>query len=153
VTNSQRTKHVDIQYHFMWEYIEDRYIKIIFIKTAENCADMFTKIWAVVHTRNMQVTLWGPKKTLGFQSSEHRNVRTGRVLTWEDRDHSFMCWDHESWFQRMVICILFGGIRSLGSNVVDYCVSIGDSEYWGNWLQCSSVSTQAMMLVIQVENQ
>jgi len=27
----------------MQEYIEDVYIKIIFVKTAEYCADMFTK--------------------------------------------------------------------------------------------------------------
>jgi len=43
VTNSQRTKHVDIRYHFVREFVVDGYIKIIFVKTEENRADMFTK--------------------------------------------------------------------------------------------------------------
>jgi len=43
VMNSQRTKHMDIHYHFVQEFVVDSYIKIIFVKTEENCADMFTK--------------------------------------------------------------------------------------------------------------
>jgi len=43
VTNSQRTKHVDVHYHFMQEFVVDGYIKIVFVKTDKNCADMFTK--------------------------------------------------------------------------------------------------------------
>jgi len=43
VTTSQRTKHVDIQYHFVCKYLEDRFIEIIFMRTKENCADIFTK--------------------------------------------------------------------------------------------------------------
>jgi len=43
VTNNQWTKHMDIWYHFVQEFVKDRYIKIIFVKTAENCVDMFTK--------------------------------------------------------------------------------------------------------------
>jgi len=43
VTNSQRTKHMDIRYHFVQEFVVDSYIKIIFVKTEENRADMFTK--------------------------------------------------------------------------------------------------------------
>ena len=43
VTTSQRTKHVDVRYHFVREFIKDRIIKIIFVKSAENKADGFTK--------------------------------------------------------------------------------------------------------------
>ena len=43
VTTSQRTKHVNIRYHFVREFVEDGIIKIIFIKSAENKADGFTK--------------------------------------------------------------------------------------------------------------
>ena len=43
VSTTGRTKHVDIRYHFVREYIEDGFIKIIFVKTAENDADIFTK--------------------------------------------------------------------------------------------------------------
>ena len=43
IMNSQRMKHVDIWYHFVQEFVEDGYIKIIFMKTTENPADMFMK--------------------------------------------------------------------------------------------------------------
>ena len=42
-TTSQRTKHVDVRYHFVREYIEDGMIKIIFVKSKDNDADIFTK--------------------------------------------------------------------------------------------------------------
>jgi hypothetical protein len=43
VTTTARTKHVDIRYHFVREFVEDGFIRIIFVRTAENIADMFTK--------------------------------------------------------------------------------------------------------------
>ena len=39
----RRTRHIDIKYHFIREYIEDGLVKIIFVKSAENKADIFTK--------------------------------------------------------------------------------------------------------------
>jgi hypothetical protein len=43
VTTSTRTRHVDVRYHFVREFVEDGFIKIIFVRTTENNADMFTK--------------------------------------------------------------------------------------------------------------
>ena len=43
VSTSSRTKHVDIRYHFVQEFIEDGFIKIIFVRTGDNKADIFTK--------------------------------------------------------------------------------------------------------------
>ena len=40
---SQRTKHVDIRLRFVNQYVDDGFIKIIFIGTSENNADLFTK--------------------------------------------------------------------------------------------------------------
>ena len=40
---SQRTKHVDIRYHFVREFVEDGIIKIRFVKSTNNTADIFTK--------------------------------------------------------------------------------------------------------------
>ena len=40
---TQRTKHIDILYHVIREYIEDGAVKIIFVCTDENVADIFTK--------------------------------------------------------------------------------------------------------------
>ena len=42
-STSQRTKHIDIRTHFVREYIEDGIIKIIFITSEDNDADIFTK--------------------------------------------------------------------------------------------------------------
>jgi hypothetical protein len=43
VTTSGGTKHVDIRYHYVREFVEDGFVKIIFVRTAENYADLFTK--------------------------------------------------------------------------------------------------------------
>jgi hypothetical protein len=43
VSTSSRTRHVDIRYHYVREYVEEGFIKIIFVKSAENIADGFTK--------------------------------------------------------------------------------------------------------------
>ena len=40
---SNRTKHIGVRYHFVREYIEDGIIKIIFVRSKDNDADMFTK--------------------------------------------------------------------------------------------------------------
>ena len=40
---SDRTKHVDIRYHFIREFIDQEFIKIVFVSTKENVADIFTK--------------------------------------------------------------------------------------------------------------
>jgi hypothetical protein len=38
-----RTRHIDTRYHFVREYVEDGLIKIVFVKSSINDADMFTK--------------------------------------------------------------------------------------------------------------
>ena len=40
---SQRTHHIDTCYHFVQEFIEDGIIKIKFVRSEENKADIFTK--------------------------------------------------------------------------------------------------------------
>jgi hypothetical protein len=39
----QRTKHIDIRAHFVREYIEDDILKLVFIRSEDNDADIFTK--------------------------------------------------------------------------------------------------------------
>ena len=41
--NSITTRHVNMRYHFIRELVENETIEIIFIKTKENVADLFTK--------------------------------------------------------------------------------------------------------------
>ena len=43
VTTGERTKHVDTRYHFVREFVHEGFIKIIFVRTKENVADIFTK--------------------------------------------------------------------------------------------------------------
>ena len=38
-----RTRHVDIRYHFVREHVVDDFIKIVFVKSCDNDADLFTK--------------------------------------------------------------------------------------------------------------
>jgi hypothetical protein len=40
---SQRTKHIDICAHAVCKYIDDGVLKLIFIRTDDNEADIFTK--------------------------------------------------------------------------------------------------------------
>jgi hypothetical protein len=43
VTATNRTKHVDIRYHFVREFIYDGFLKIIFVQSKYNSSDIFTK--------------------------------------------------------------------------------------------------------------
>ena len=43
VSVSQRTKHIDICYRFVQEFVLDRFIKVIFVKTENNILIFFTK--------------------------------------------------------------------------------------------------------------
>ena len=43
VTTSSRSKHIDIRYHYLREFIEEGFIELKFVKTKENLADIFTK--------------------------------------------------------------------------------------------------------------
>jgi len=40
---SDRTKHVDIRFHFIRQHIQERTVKVEFVKSRENYADLFTK--------------------------------------------------------------------------------------------------------------
>ena len=43
VSAISRTKHIDIRYSFVREFVADKFIKIIFVRTEENVSDGFTK--------------------------------------------------------------------------------------------------------------
>ena len=43
MTVRNRTKHIDIRFRFVNDMVEEGFIEIIFVKTQENIADMFTK--------------------------------------------------------------------------------------------------------------
>ena len=43
MTQGARTKHIDIRMHYIREYVEDGILKIIFVRSKDNEADIFTK--------------------------------------------------------------------------------------------------------------
>jgi len=66
LTTSQRTKHVDIRYHFVREFVEDGFIRIIFVRTTENTADIFTKnVSGPLHEKHSGEFI-GTKESLGI---------------------------------------------------------------------------------------
>ena len=52
-----RTKHIDTRYHYVRNYIEDGILKVIFVQSADNKANLFTKNLGIEdfkkHTRGM----------------------------------------------------------------------------------------------------
>ena len=58
-TTSDRTKHVDVRYHFIREYIENGTVKILFIRSGENDADLFTKnVPSAIYTKHARKIVW-----------------------------------------------------------------------------------------------
>ena len=41
--NNNRTKHIDIRAHYVCQFIKDGILKIVFVKSADNEADVFTE--------------------------------------------------------------------------------------------------------------
>ena len=42
-STSQRTRHIDIRYKWVSEFIEEGEVSVVFVKTADNDANIFTK--------------------------------------------------------------------------------------------------------------
>jgi hypothetical protein len=67
VTATSRTRHVDARYHYVREFIEEGFLKIIFVKSEDNKADGFTK--------NMKMDLY--EKHSGTYLVEKSKVEQG----------------------------------------------------------------------------
>jgi len=78
VTTSQQTKHIDICYHFVREFVEDGFIKIIFVQIADNTADVFTKnMTGDLHDKHTETFMWTEED---MKPSKPKCFTTGRVL-------------------------------------------------------------------------
>ena len=59
VSTSTQTKHVDVRYHFVREFIEDGFIKIVFVHTTDNKANIFTKnVVGDLHDKHTSDMVW-----------------------------------------------------------------------------------------------
>ena len=75
--SSDRTKHVDIRYHFIHQYIKDGTIMIEFVR--ENDSDIFTKnVTSDTFSRHSEKLIW--RKEEYKAEAETRILATGRVL-------------------------------------------------------------------------
>ena len=49
---SRRTKHIDMKYHFVRDYVENGVVEIVFVRSIDNKADPFTKnVGEAVHMK------------------------------------------------------------------------------------------------------
>ena len=56
----KRSKHIEIRHHFIRQLVEDNLITFVFVGTAENIADMFTKPLKPQVLKDFRKILFGP---------------------------------------------------------------------------------------------
>ena len=77
--SSDRTKHVDIRYHFIRQYIKDGTIMVEFVRSSENDSDIFTKNGtSETFSRHSEKLIWTKEEYEA--EAETRILSTGRVL-------------------------------------------------------------------------
>jgi hypothetical protein len=64
MSSGVRARHVDTKYHFVREHIVDDFIKIVFVKSCENDADVFTKNVSKVAYRKHESNFLGKIEVL-----------------------------------------------------------------------------------------
>ena len=57
--NNKRTKHIDIRYHFIRHYIQDKAIRLEYVPSKLNIADLMTKALPVQDFRRLSRMLLG----------------------------------------------------------------------------------------------
>ncbi len=53
VAVSQQTKHVDVRYRFVQDFVLDGFLKVNFVRTAGNDADILPKMLEAIYTKNI----------------------------------------------------------------------------------------------------
>jgi len=77
--SSDRTKHVDIRYHFIRQYIKDGTIMVEFVRSGENDSDIFMKnVTSETFSRHSEKLIWTKEEY--ETEAETRILSTGRVL-------------------------------------------------------------------------
>ena len=61
ITTTRLTKHVDIRYKYVNEYVEDRVVKIVFVKSGDNDSNILAKnLSAEVHETILKIVIEKP---------------------------------------------------------------------------------------------
>jgi hypothetical protein len=75
--SSNRTKHVDTRYHFLWQYIRDETVLIEFVCRRDHDIDIFTKnTTSEIHHQHSEKLIW-TKEEYELEASR---IMSGRVL-------------------------------------------------------------------------
>jgi hypothetical protein len=84
-----RTRHVDTRYHFIREFIEDGFIKVVFVRSVENDADIFTKnVSHDLYVKNTKNFLADARNfSSGWSFQDRKGV--GDIL--QEQPFSFIC--------------------------------------------------------------
>ena len=86
VTTSPRTKHIDVRYRFVNEFIEDGIIKVIFVKTEENDSDGFTKnLNGDLYEKHKTKFIADKKEIENFHKNRERNFYNDNTRQDENR--------------------------------------------------------------------
>ena len=80
------TKHIDVRTKYVSQYCEDGVIKIIFVESANNDADIFTRIWVMIFTINTQTSL-SPLKIKLFETQVQYWAHLGEPPTHHSKEH------------------------------------------------------------------
>jgi hypothetical protein len=91
-SSGTRTRHVDTRWHFVRELVEGKVVEIVFVKSADNVADGFTKnVSTEVHETHAGEYVWDRSEIVASCTDI---VQSGRVLN----DQSFLVreWEADS---------------------------------------------------------
>ena len=59
VTATPKSKNIDMRAKFVTQFVDDGFLKILFVKTAENVSDMFTKnMSSDIHEKHKGEYIW-----------------------------------------------------------------------------------------------
>jgi hypothetical protein len=81
-TTGNRTKHIDTRYHFVREYVEDGIIKVKFVRSEENHADLFTKNLNIEKFKKHceAIGLRDAEQVLASKMENRKGVETGGLV-------------------------------------------------------------------------
>jgi hypothetical protein len=88
-SSGTRTRHIDTRWHFVRELVEDKVLEIVFVKSADNKSDGFTKnVSGDIHEAHVGDYVWDKTEVLSLAAE--RFSMSGRVSRDQDDSHGDM---------------------------------------------------------------
>ena len=83
-TFHSRTKHIDVQYHFVREVVEDGSVDFQKVHTKENSADALTKPVNTDKVHMVQILLWPSRNISSMKMASIERVEESQMIKCED---------------------------------------------------------------------